>query len=128
MPAERSQRVQGNALSQRSTDLHLGLNLGNDRTAALVSQGELLVAIEEERLDRCKHSPGLSRVEGGVELSLPWRSIRYCLEAIGAELSDLCSVTANSPAGAGPAHPARGVGEGDAGLGRPRAARGPEPG
>ncbi len=78
-------------------DLHLGLNLGHDRSAAIVSGGKLLVAVEEERLDRCKHSPGLSRVEGGVECALPWKSIRYCLETVGADLSDLVSVTANSP-------------------------------
>ncbi|HIF41873.1 MAG TPA: methyltransferase domain-containing protein [Planctomycetes bacterium] len=78
-------------------DLHLGLNLGHDRSAAIVSGGKLLVAVEEERLDRCKHSPGLSRVEGGVECALPWKSILYCLETVGADLSDLTSVTANSP-------------------------------
>ncbi|NRA95840.1 MAG: methyltransferase [Planctomycetes bacterium] len=83
--------------SPLNADLHLGLNLGHDRSAALVSGGKLLVAVEEERLDRCKHSPGLSRVDGDVEVCLPWRSIRYCLEAVGAELSDLSSVTANSP-------------------------------
>jgi len=71
--------------------------LGHDRSAALVSEGKLLVAVEEERLDRIKHSPGLNRVEGGVELTLPWRSIQKCLEAVGADLEDLSSVTANSP-------------------------------
>jgi carbamoyltransferase len=91
-------------------DLHLGLNLGHDRSAALVSGGRLLVAVEEERLDRCKHSPGLARVEGGVELTLPWRSILYCLEAVGADLSDLSSVTANSPGrDIGPELAARGI-------------------
>ena len=61
--------------SPLNADLHLGLNLGHDRSAALVSGGKLLVAVEEERLDRCKHSPGLSRVDGDVEVCLPWRSI-----------------------------------------------------
>ena len=89
------QRNQG--IHKSFSDIHLGLNLGHDRSAALVSEGRLLVAVEEERLDRIKHSPGLNRVEGGVELTLPWRAIQSCLEAVGADLSDLSSVTANSP-------------------------------
>ena len=44
-----------------SSALHLGLNLGHDRAAALVRDGRLLAALEEERLDRNKHGPGLPK-------------------------------------------------------------------
>ena len=36
----------------------LGVNLSHDRSAAIVKDGEVLDAIEEERLDRIKHSEG----------------------------------------------------------------------
>ena len=78
-------------------NFHLGINLGHDRAAALVSEGRLLVAIEQERLDRVKHSPGLHRTSGGLELELPWEAIDYCLDAVGASGRDLVSVTANTP-------------------------------
>ncbi len=76
---------------------HLGINLGHDRAVAISSGGRLLAAIEEERLDRCKHSPGIRRVNGQVQLDLPWNAIRYCLETVGIDLHELASVTANSP-------------------------------
>ena len=75
---------------------HLGINLGHDRAAAIVKGGRLLVAIEEERLDRQKHSPGIEKVNGKLQLDLPWNSIHYCLDAIGIGPQDLTSVTANS--------------------------------
>ena len=31
---------------------HMGINLGHDRSVAVVKDGEILVAIEQERLDR----------------------------------------------------------------------------
>ena len=37
---------------------HLGINLGHDRSVAIVSDGEIKVAIQQERLDRSKHSLG----------------------------------------------------------------------
>jgi len=76
---------------------HLGINLGHDRAAAIASGGRLLVAVEEERLDRQKHSPGIERIGEKIQLELPWNSIRYCLDAIGIDQQDLTSVTANSP-------------------------------
>ena len=75
---------------------HLGINLGHDRAAAITSRACLLVAIEEERLDRQKHSPGIQRGNGKVQLDLPWNAIRYCLDAVGTDLHELASVTANS--------------------------------
>ncbi len=94
-PLEPRVSPSGNTKFPRS--LHLGINVGHDRAAALVGDGRLLVAIEEERLDRQKHSPGLRRVGGQVELELPWEAIRYCLETVAARPSDLLSVTANTP-------------------------------
>ena len=76
---------------------HLGINLGHDRAAAITSGGSLLVAIEQERLDRQKHSPGIQRANGKVQLNLPWNAIHYCLDAVGIDLHELASVTANSP-------------------------------
>jgi predicted NodU family carbamoyl transferase len=76
---------------------HLGINLGHDRAAAITSGGSLLVAIEQERLDRQKHSPGIQRANGKVQLDLPWNAIHYCLDAVGIDLHELASVTANSP-------------------------------
>ena len=39
---------------------HLGINLGHDRSAAIVVGGKIHIAIEQERLDRIKHSVGFS--------------------------------------------------------------------
>ena len=78
-------------------ELHLGVNLGHDRAAAIVARGEILVAIEEERLDRIKHSPGIRRTGSGYELELPERAIDYCLRALGVDASAITTVTANSP-------------------------------
>ena len=99
------------ALYSSEDRYHLGINLGHDRAAAIASGGCLLVAIEEERLDRQKHSPGIQRVEGKVQLDLPWKAIHYCLDAIGINLHELASVTANSPGhDFGPQLAARGFG------------------
>ena len=37
---------------------HMGINLGHDRSVAVVKDGEILIAIEQERLDGIKHSVG----------------------------------------------------------------------
>jgi carbamoyltransferase len=78
---------------------HLGLNLGHDRSAALVRNGEVAVAIHQERLDRLKHSVGfLLQATGDPEqIQLPFESIRYCLDAAGIQMADLATITANMP-------------------------------
>nr|MBS0021039.1 methyltransferase [Gammaproteobacteria bacterium] len=78
---------------------HLGINLGHDRAAALVTGGEIVVAIQQERLDRCKYSIGLLHQAPGdsAQVQLPNEAIRYCLEASGVRLSELMSITANMP-------------------------------
>ena len=85
------------ALDPLQDGYHLGINLGHDRAAAIAREGRLLVAIEEERLDRQKHSPGIEKVNGKIKLDLPCNAIHYCLDAVGIELEELYSVTANSP-------------------------------
>jgi carbamoyltransferase len=59
--------------------LILGINAYHgDAAAAIVRDGELIAAVEEERFNRCKHCAGF-----------PTESVRYCLEAAGASLEDV---------------------------------------
>ncbi len=78
---------------------HLGLNLGHERSAAIVCNGKIEVAIEQERLDRNKFSLGyLLQSPGRPELmQIPLEAIRYCLDACQLNLSDLATITANMP-------------------------------
>ena len=50
-------------------EYHLGINMGHARSAAVVRDGEIVVAIEQERLDRKKHSIGFLLTNTLVELS-----------------------------------------------------------
>ena len=53
----------------------LGINAYHgDASAAMIVDGQLVAAVEEERFTRVKH-----------DTSFPHRSIRYCLDAAGAE-------------------------------------------
>lgn len=61
----------------------LGIHIGHDRGAALVSAGGLVAQIAEERLDRKKHSNSLE---------LPLKSIAAVLETGGVRASDLGAV------------------------------------
>lgn len=57
----------------------LGINAYHaNASAALVIDGQLVAAVEEERLNRVKYAAGL-----------PARAIRYCLEFAGVRLSDV---------------------------------------
>src|SRR5215813_14349095 len=57
----------------------LGLNMFHaDASAAIVHDGKVAFAIAEERLNRRKHFGGF-----------PALSIKACLEAVGAKISDL---------------------------------------
>jgi carbamoyltransferase len=83
--------------------LVLGLNLSHDRSACLVRDGEVVVAIEEERLDRIKHSEGFL-VQGYFERltkTIPMKSIAYCLAAADVGIDDLDLVVGNRPLGDG---------------------------
>ncbi len=68
--------------------LVLGINeLYHDCSAALVKDGRLVAVVEEERLDRVKHTPG--SCWGGAA---PERSMAYCLEALGVSERDIDAV------------------------------------
>ena len=81
------------------SDYHLGINLGHDRAAALVADGEIVVAIHQERLDRRKNSVGFLHQSAGdpTQVQLPDEAIRYCLEYSGISLTEVSSITANMP-------------------------------
>jgi len=57
----------------------LGINAYHgDASAAIIRDGKLIAAVEEERFNRFKHCAGF-----------PEQSIRYCLEAAGIGLEGL---------------------------------------
>lgn len=57
----------------------LGINAYHgDAAAAIVKDGQLIAAVEEERFNRFKHAAGF-----------PEQSIRYCLDTAGITLADL---------------------------------------
>lgn len=67
-------KIYENSLDLPNTFMH-------DGAAVLVRDGRVIAAVEEERLNRIKHSN-----------KLPRRSIQYCLEYAGVQLSDIdCS-------------------------------------
>jgi carbamoyltransferase len=78
---------------------HLGINLGHERSVAIVQDGEIVVAIEQERIDRKKYSPGYMLHSPGdaSQIQLPHEAIRYAVETIGIDLGDLETITANMP-------------------------------
>lgn len=77
---------------------HMGINLGHERSVAIVKDGEIRVAIEQERLDRQKYSLGyLLQSASAAQIQPPLEAIRYCLDACGIAMSDLASITANMP-------------------------------
>src|SRR4030095_8597391 len=68
----------------------LGINAYHgDAAAAIIKDGRLIAAAEEERFNRCKHSAGF-----------PAEAIRYCLEAagIGAEELDHVGISRDASA------------------------------
>jgi carbamoyltransferase len=68
----------------------VGLNAAYHESAAcLVKDGNVEIAIEEERLNRRKHGK-LSTPENTS--LLPWRAIRACLEHAGIELADIAHI------------------------------------
>ncbi len=57
----------------------LGINAYHgDAAAAIIKDGRLIAAVEEERFNRCKHSAGF-----------PVRAIQYCLDRAGIRIEDL---------------------------------------
>lgn len=78
---------------------HMGINMGHDRSAAIVKDGEILVAIGNERLDRMKHSVGFMLHSPGMpsQIQIPEESISYCLDYLGININDIATITANMP-------------------------------
>lgn len=66
--------------------ISLGVNIGHDRGASLVKNGEVLCAISLERLDRKKHSSGIT---------LPYQAMEYCLEVGNITYKDLDVIVFN---------------------------------
>ncbi|MFN7915878.1 MAG: carbamoyltransferase C-terminal domain-containing protein [Vicinamibacterales bacterium] len=69
-----------------------GLNLSHDDSCAAVVDGEVRVAIENERLSRIKHNEG--RNEFGK--MVPFASIHYCCETLGITPADVDLWVVNS--------------------------------
>ena len=61
----------------------LGFSVGHDKGAAIIEDGELLVAITQERLTRIKHDGAYS------EGTIPLDSINYCLNYLGLTFKDI---------------------------------------
>lgn len=57
----------------------LGINAYHgDAAAAIIRDGQLIAAVEEERFNRCKHCAGF-----------PVEAVRYCLEAAGVHIQEV---------------------------------------
>ena len=64
----------------------LGINSYHaDAAAALIHDGKILFAIEEERLNRVKHSAGF-----------PEKAIKCCLKKTGLSIKDIDHIAINS--------------------------------
>ena len=81
------------------SDYHLGINMGHDRSAAVVRDGEIVIAIEQERLDRKKHSIGfLYQTSGDPEfIQVPGECLKYCMDSLDLPLLAMTTITANMP-------------------------------
>ncbi len=66
----------------------LGVNAHHDGSACLLHNGEIVVAIEVERLNRVKH--------GEINFNNIWQCINYCLSAANIQWEDLSLVVCNS--------------------------------
>ena len=59
--------------------LGIGAPFGHDPAAAILVDGKLIAAVEEERFTRVKHAPGAPAVN----------AIRYCLQVAGLQPSQI---------------------------------------
>jgi carbamoyltransferase len=66
----------------------IGVHIGHDSSAALISAGHLVADVSEERFSRIKHFTGL-----------PTQSVDYCLSAGGLRSEDLDVIAATSTDG-----------------------------
>ena len=74
---------------------HLGINMGHDRSVAVVQDGKVIVASEQERLDRIQHSVGfmLQSPDAMGHIQVPGESITYCLDHLSLKLGDVTTIT-----------------------------------
>jgi carbamoyltransferase len=87
--------------------LTLGINAAfHDSAAALVRDGELVAAAEEERFTRIKHG---KRPVPFSAWELPYHAIDYCLAAAGATLADVDHVAYSYDPTLFPGWPGRGA-------------------
>ena len=73
----------------------LGLNLGHDSSACLVIDGQVRVAIAEERLSRLKHHLPLNKNQEYL-CKCPLAAIQYCIDIGGIALDDIDLVVAST--------------------------------
>lgn len=57
--------------------ISLGVNIGHDRSAAIVKDGVLIGAIAQERLDRIKHSPSIEIPYQAIDSLLDYHKIMF---------------------------------------------------
>ncbi|HEY8426912.1 MAG TPA: carbamoyltransferase N-terminal domain-containing protein, partial [Sandaracinaceae bacterium] len=70
--------------------LILGINAAfEESSAALVRDGRIVMAVEEERLTRVKHAKRARPCDADA---LPWNAIERCLDAAGAKLRDVDAI------------------------------------
>lgn len=69
----------------KKSKIIFGINMSHDTACAAVVDGEVKVAIEEERLNGVKHCDGVSPF-GRI---IPFRSIQYCCDHLGITPQDV---------------------------------------
>ncbi|MBT1695494.1 hypothetical protein KK083_01310 [Fulvivirgaceae bacterium PWU4] len=69
-----------------------GINLSHNMSCAVVIGGKVVVAIEEERLNRVKYCWGVT-IYGKI---IPYRSINYCCNYLGIKAKDVDLFVVNS--------------------------------
>lgn len=74
----------------------IGINLSHDMSCAAVVDGEVAVAIEEERLTHIKHCDGKTH----LGQMIPFASVRYCLDVLGIDARDVALWVANATSAA----------------------------
>lgn len=72
----------------------LGINTSHDRSACLLKNGKICVAIAEERLDRIKHSAVCDEKDNAFSL-LPQRAIKYCLDCENIDINTIDLIVAS---------------------------------
>ena len=64
----------------------LGINAYHaDSSAALIKDGQVICAVEEERFNRIKHWSGF-----------PFKSIKFCIEKEKLDINDISYITVNT--------------------------------